>query len=164
VTTTVKIPRNGSRTVDPAHVVDGGVNRVRIMRLVVKHHGSYMGGDLFTETELFLDGTQRTRELMGHDSSVSRPKEVVMEPVATAQAAIEAARTKNVVDFGRLNKACVALVHLCDALGDDPTAAEQEVVLRSYQGIIAWRAELDRSIANLDGAIDVAAAKVRGVL
>ena len=46
----------------------------------------------------------------------------------------------------------------------NPSEEEQESLLRSFQSILAWRSEIESAVRNVDGAIDLAAAKVNAAL
>ena len=72
--------------------------------------------------------------------------------------------TKHEMDLARLDEACAAIFQACDAAGTDPSEEEQESLLRSFQAILAWRSEVDSAVRNVDGAIDLAAAKVNAAL
>ena len=73
--------------------------------------------------------------------------------------------TKLAMDLARLDQACAAFFQACDAAGTDPSEEEQETLLRSFQAILAWRSEIDAAVRNhLDGAIDLAAAKINAAL
>ncbi len=73
-------------------------------------------------------------------------------------------RTQHAMDLARLERACCAFFEACDAAGTDPSEEEQESLLRCFQAILAWRSEIDSAVRNVDGAIDVAAAKVNAAL
>ena len=77
---------------------------------------------------------------------------------------VASAATRNVMDIGSLAEACVALVEACDAAGTDPSEEDQASLLRSYQGILAWRSELESAVRSVDGAIDLVTAKVRATV
>ena len=79
----------------------------------------------------------------------------------TTLASLEA---KHAMDLARLDEACAAFFQACDAAGTDPSEEEQESLLRSFQAILAWRSEIDAAVRDVDGAIDVAAAKVNAAL
>jgi hypothetical protein len=83
-----------------------------------------------------------------------------MEPNTT----VTAAETKHVMDLARLEQACAAFFQACDAAGTDPSEEEQESLLRSFQDILAWRSELESARRKVDGAIDLATAKVSATL
>ncbi len=72
--------------------------------------------------------------------------------------------TKHAMDLERLDQACAAFFQACDAAGTDPSEEEQESLLRSFQAILAWRSEIESAVRNVDGAIDLAAAKVNAAL
>ncbi len=83
-----------------------------------------------------------------------------MEP----NTAVAAAEKKHAMDLARLDEACAAFFQACDAAGTDPSEEEQESLLRSFQEILAWRSEIDSAVRKVDGAIDLAAAKVSATL
>ena len=72
--------------------------------------------------------------------------------------------TEHAMDLARLDQACAAFFQACDAAGTDPSEEEQESLLRSFQEILAWRSEIDSAVRSVDGAIDLAAAKVNAAL
>ncbi len=83
-----------------------------------------------------------------------------MEPIT----AVAAAEKKHAMDLARLDEACAAFFRACDAAGTDPSEEQQESLLRSFQEILAWRSEIDSAVRSVDGAIDLAAAKVNATL
>jgi hypothetical protein len=83
-----------------------------------------------------------------------------MEP----NTSVAPAEAKRIMDLTRLEQACAAFFEACDAAGTDPSEAEQESLLRSFQGILAWRSELESAVRKVDGVIDRAAAKVSATL
>ncbi len=72
--------------------------------------------------------------------------------------------TEHAMDLARLDQTCAAFFQACDAAGTDPSEEEQESLLRSFQEILAWRSEIHSAVRSVDGAIDLAAAKVNAAL
>ena len=72
--------------------------------------------------------------------------------------------TKHALDLARLDQACAAFFDACDAAGMKPSEEERETLLRSFQSILAWRSEIKSAVRNVDGAIDLAAAKINAAL
>ena len=72
--------------------------------------------------------------------------------------------TKHAMDLARLDQACAAFFEACDAACAAPSEEEQETLLRSFQAILAWRSEIRSAVRNVDGAIDLAAAKINAAL
>jgi hypothetical protein len=134
---------------------DTGIWRVRLLRHVHEGHGLYMGKPLIHQHEVYLDGWDHARTY--GNGRITKRNDERLAPMA----AITAARTKDVIDYGRFIAAATALVRASDAAGHDPSPEQLESLLQSYQGLIAWREDLNAKIQQIDGALDVAAAKVR---
>lgn len=140
---------------DDAELSGPGIWRVRLLREVKEGDGLYMGKPLTHQREVFLDGWEHNRTY--GNGRITKQEEERLDPMAT----IAAARTKDVIDYGRFLQSCAALVRVVDAAGPDPNEEQQESILRSYQSLIAFREDLNQKILQMDGALDVAAAKVR---
>jgi hypothetical protein len=137
---------------------------VRIRRDVHKTKAAfYMGSPLVMVEDIYLDGTH-VRQSYTEDRKHQIEDE---RKIMSAENTIRAARTKDTIDFGRFEQACVALMTQIDQVkaakgsNDD---AQEEIIFRGYQGILAWRAELERQVSAVDGAIDVVAAKLRDMV
>jgi len=127
---------------------------VRLMRNVHEEPRVLFKGQPITYVdETWLDGRW--------SQNVYRDGKIITHKEDTDMAAVSAARTADTLDFGRFTQACTALVRAVDAAGPDPSEEQQESILRSYQGLLRWREDLATKVLQMDGALDVAAAKVR---
>lgn len=141
------------RREDDRGLLPTSVWAVRLSRVVVEGDGNYMGKPLTHVHETYLDG-RWVKDTYG-DGRITKHEE------DTDMAAVSAAQTKDVIDYGRFNQACLALVRAVDAAGPDPSDEQTESILMSYQRLLKWRADLATKVLEMDGALDVAAAKVR---
>jgi hypothetical protein len=130
---------------------------VRIRRSVTKSGALYLGSQIVTVEDVYLDGTWTTKSYTEDRKHQIEDRRETMP----AESTIRAARTKDTIDFGRFEQACVALMTQVDQVkakeGDD---VQEEAVWRGYQGLLAWREELARQVLAVDASIDVVRAKI----
>lgn len=133
---------------------------VRILQVVTKTKILYMGSQIVTVEEWYLDGTHTVESYTAdRKHNVESTREIM-----PAEHTIRAARTKDTIDFGRFQEASVALIGQVEAAQKDPgNDYLEETVFRSYQGILEWREALRRQVDDVDATIDVVAAKVRSM-
>lgn len=146
---------------DPVVVRDepADLTLVRIRRSVTKSGALYMGSQLVTVTDVYLDGTVTTKTYTEDRKHHTEDKRETMP----AESTIRAARTKDTIDFGRFEQACVALMTQVDqvkARGQEDDPSQEEAIWRGYQGLLAWREELARQVLAVDASIDVVRAKI----
>lgn len=139
------------------HPEPGSVMRIRLHR-VSEPKGSAYGQSIIVVTETFLDGVTRTST-----TSDGRLLGIERTPVATSLVPV---RTKDFVDFGRLDSAVQALVAEAQRYTDEnpPSDAQAESLLASYQAILAWREKASAALASAEGKIDIAGALMRRVM
>lgn len=142
------------RRVDDRASGEVSVWAVRLLHEVTEGTGMYNGKPLTAVYEEWLDG-RWTRDTYGDGRIIKHEED------STDMAAVSAARTKDTLDFGRFTEACTAVVRAVDAAGPNMTAEQEESILQSYQRLLAWREMLATKVLEMDGALDVAAAKVR---
>lgn len=134
---------------------------VRLRREVTHTKGLYQGSQIVMVRDVHLDGTLRVNAYTADRKHHIQSDEDLMPSEQT----IRAARTKDTIDFGRFQQACVALLAQVDEARKYPDDEDrQEAVFRSYQGIIAWREALRQQVSDVDSAIDVVAAKIRAMV
>lgn len=131
---------------------------VRLRRKVTDSAGEFMGVKLIIIEEWYLDGTYMKRAVTEDGKN-----EIVNDrEIMATDRMLRAARTKDVIDFGRFQEAAIALMATADDAKDDPT--QEEVVMRGYQGMLAWREQLRQEVLAVDATLDLVAAKVRGMI
>lgn len=138
-------------------VLDGDVRRIRLHRLI-EPKGDLNGAPVTVVSDTFLDGsTTRSTFHDGTQHDVERTS-MAISPVPV--------RTRDFVDFGRLEAAVQALVYEAQRYSADnpPTDAQLESLLASYQGILQWREKAASALAAAEGKIDVAGAFMRRVV
>jgi hypothetical protein len=152
-------PKKGTLSDPVVSIGVDGVQRVRLLRRVTEDEKVSVGGKPITQLfEVYLDGTALLRSY-ATERIIKDEKEIIM-----AGQAIAAARTKDVIDYGRFQQACLALNKLADEVGTDATEEQQQSILRSYQGLLAWREDVQAKIDSIDAALEIARAKALKVM
>lgn len=115
--------------------------------------GDLAGTPLHVTKDHYLDG-----RIVTTSTAQSTMKEVAM---ATATPA----RSKDVLDFGRMQTAAAELMRIMqrfDGPDVEPASPEQqEILLTSYQGLLEWRRRAREQMANAEGQIDAVEARLR---
>lgn len=149
--------RRSRRLMSPVLVVEGGVVKVRLVEHTRVLDGTYMGGSLCKVHRVTLGG-EVTDQLVDHTGRIIEGEATaVTEP----RVAIASARTKDTIDFGRFREAVTAFLTMVDRAGQEASQAQQEEILRSYQGLLAWQEALAEAVLEADAAMEVATLKVR---
>lgn len=148
--------RTQHRVDAPVLVVEDGVTKVRILDENRTLTGSYRGGGLTKEHSVTLGGRVIERIVDTKGNTVEGG-----ETMAPARQAIAAARTRDTIDFGRFMDAVGAFCAMVEKAGAEPSPEQQEEILRSYQGLLAWHEALMAAVTRADGALEIATRKVR---
>lgn len=136
-----------------------GADGVRRVRLAVlrEQKGQYLAYPFYVEDVYYLDGLHESTQLSKDKINTDR---TIMEPAAVPM------RTKDVMDFGRLQTAVQTLVGQMQRYNPekDPDGEQMQSFIRSYQTILEWQRRAKEQFTMAEGQIDVAATVLRGVM
>ncbi|KRF24766.1 hypothetical protein ASG95_09805 [Phycicoccus sp. Soil803] len=123
-----------------------GLRRIAMLR--TQSSGMWLSGKATTRTEtLHLDGTIMA---MLDDGETKE------DPVVIAYDAMPA-RTQDILDLARHSLATSLLARQIGeqaASGERPSAAQLKVWVDSYRGLVEWKREAERRMAQAQGQID----------
>ena len=135
----------------------GVPDRVWGVRLLQKREspGLISGRELLITTNTYLDGRVVT---------TSAGQTTITEVEQMAPTALPGVRTKDILDFGRMQTAASELVRQIQQVGADPSKEQLEILLLSYQGILEWRRRAREQMQNAEGQIDTVGQMLKGLL